>query len=136
MKLYYVLLNDDTTGTNKFFLGTDNDPFYLGLEVIESLKLGKTGITESIIQQILKDFPYINRYWLETGEGNVYSFLESKDMGNELAKEVFSLRLEIDRQSQAIKRMENRLAEILDRLDYNYKAIGQTPNLKNDSKKA
>lgn len=57
-------------------------------------------------------------------------------MGNELAKEVFSLRLEIDRQSQAIKRMENRLAEILDRLDYNYKAIGQTPNLKNDSKKA
>lgn len=29
MKLYYVLLNDDTTGTNKFFLGTDNDPFIL-----------------------------------------------------------------------------------------------------------
>lgn len=119
LKLYYILINDDTKGTNHLFLGDDSDPFYLGEDVIESLRLGKTGITESIIQQIQKDFPYINRYWLETGEGNVYSFLESKDMGNELAKEVFSLRLEIDRQSQAIKRMEECLEEILAKLDNN-----------------
>jgi transcriptional regulator with XRE-family HTH domain len=117
-KLYNILLNDDNTGINTVFLGVDPDhPFDLDDDVMESLKFARIGITESIIQQIHKCFPYVNRYWLETGEGNPYSFLQSKEMGNELAKEVFNLRLEIDRQSQAIHRMEDSLREIMIKLE-------------------
>ncbi|MBR3386953.1 MAG: helix-turn-helix transcriptional regulator [Bacteroidales bacterium] len=113
LKLYNILKNDDTTGMNRLFLGLETNPFELEDDVIENIRLGRTGIAESVIQRIHEHFPYINRYWLETGEGNPYSFLQSKEMGNELAKEVFNLRLEIDRQSQAIRRMEDSLREIL-----------------------
>lgn len=116
MRLYTILLNDDTTGSNRGFLGLETNPFYLEDDVIENIKLGRTGITEPIIQKIQEFFPYVNRYWLETGEGNPYSFLQSKEMGNELAKEVFNLRLEIDRQSQAIRRIEDSLYEIMQKL--------------------
>ena len=113
MRLYYILWNDDATGTNKIFLGPETNPFDFKSSVIENLKLGRTGISESIIKHIQKQFPYVNRYWLETGDGNPYSFLKSDEMGNYLAKEVFQLRLEIDRQSQAIRRMEDSIREVL-----------------------
>lgn len=117
LRLYNILMNDDTTGINRLFLGQETNPFDLGNDVIENIRLGRTGITESVIQSIQEHFPYVNRYWLETGEGSPYSFLQSNEMGNALAKEVFNLRLEIDRQSQAINRIESYLSDILEKLD-------------------
>jgi len=117
LRLFFILTNDDTAVINRFFLGSETDPFNLDSDILESLKLGKSGMSESIIQHIQEHFPYVNRYWLETGEGSPYSFLQSNEMGNELAKEVFNLRLEIDRQSQAINRIESYLSEILEKLD-------------------
>lgn len=117
MRLYHILLNDDTTGSNRVFLGLETNPFFLEDDVIENIKFGRMGITEPIIQKIHEYFPYVNRYWLETGEGNPYSFLQTNEMGNELAKEVFNLRLEIDRLSQVNRSILDFLHEIAQKLN-------------------